>query len=273
MPNVRTGLSRRHAAPAVLLAVSSLAFGGLAVLAPEPAPVRPAVVALADSAPAPLALPDESRFDLDEARASRSRRVSAEVTAARIAAEAEAQARAAAEEKARADERARAEAQAAEAQAAKAKAEAEAKARAAKAAAAKRPAAAAPVARGGACPVPNASFTDTWGAARSGGRSHKGTDLLAPYGSPVYAVVSGRIRTASSSLGGISLYLDGDNGETYFYAHNSANVASNGERVAAGDLIAKVGSTGNAGGTNHVHFEREVGGRSVNPYAFLRQLC
>jgi murein DD-endopeptidase MepM/ murein hydrolase activator NlpD len=44
-------------------------------------------------------------------------------------------------------------------------------------------------------------------------------------------------------------------------------------RVSAGQLIARVGSTGNAGGTNHVHFEREVGGRSVNPYAFLRSIC
>ena len=85
--------------------------------------------------------------------------------------------------------------------------------------------------------------------------------------------MSGRVRTASSSLGGISLYLDGDNGETYFYAHNSANVASTGQRVSAGQLVARVGSTGNAGGTDHVHFERQVGGRSVNPYEFLRRLC
>jgi murein DD-endopeptidase MepM/ murein hydrolase activator NlpD len=110
-------------------------------------------------------------------------------------------------------------------------------------------------------------------AGRPAGRRHQGTDLLAPRGAPAYAVVSGRVRTASSSLGGISLYLDGDNGETYFYAHNSANVASNGQRVQAGDLVAKVGSTGNAGGTNHVHFERQVGGRSVNPYDFLRRIC
>jgi murein DD-endopeptidase MepM/ murein hydrolase activator NlpD len=82
----------------------------------------------------------------------------------------------------------------------------------------------------------------------------------------------GRIRDAYSSNGGISLYLDADNGETYFYAHNSANVVKSG-RVEAGQLIARVGSTGNAGGTNHVHFEREVGGRSVNPYAFLRRIC
>ena len=125
----------------------------------------------------------------------------------------------------------------------------------------------------GRCPVPSASFTDTYGAPRSGGRAHKGTDMIASYGAPVYAVADGVIDTTSSSNGGISLYLRASNGERYFYAHNSANVASDGERVSAGELIARVGSTGNAGGTNHVHFEREVGGSSVNPYRFLRGLC
>ncbi|MCW2614697.1 MAG: family metallopeptidase [Frankiales bacterium] len=132
---------------------------------------------------------------------------------------------------------------------------------------------AAAVRTGGTCPVPSASFTDTYGAARSGGRSHMGTDLLASYGAPVYAVASGVVDTTSSSNGGISLYLRAGNGERYFYAHNSENVARDGQRVEAGDLIARVGSTGNAGSTNHVHFEREVGGQSVNPYAFLRRIC
>ena len=125
----------------------------------------------------------------------------------------------------------------------------------------------------GRCPVPSASFTDTYGAPRSGGRSHEGTDLLAPLGAPVYAVAAGVVDTTSSSNGGISLYLRSSNGERYFYAHNSQNVARDGQRVQAGDLIARVGSTGNAGSTNHVHFEREVGGVSVNPYDFLRRIC
>ena len=272
MLHVRTGVvSRRLIVPVLLLGAATAGFGGLAVIAPETTETA-SVVAYSDSRPVPLLAPEQTDGERAVARASRSRRLSQDA-AARAAAEA-----AAAEAKAKADSEAKAKADAE----AKAKADAEAKAKAdaaAKAAekakadkAAAQQAAAAASSRG-ACPVPNASFTDTWGAARSGGRAHRGTDLLAPYGSPVYAVVSGRIRTASSSLGGISLYLDGDNGETYFYAHNSANVARSGQRVSAGDLIARVGSTGNAGGTNHVHFEREVGGRSVNPYAFLRQLC
>ena len=133
----------------------------------------------------------------------------------------------------------------------------------------------APVARlsGGRCPVPAASFTDTYGAPRPGGRSHMGTDLLAPYGSPVYAVADGVIDASSSSRGGISLYLRAGNGDRFFYAHNSENIARDGQRVQAGELIARVGSTGNAGNINHVHFEREVGGSSVNPYRFVRSIC
>ncbi|MBC7373502.1 MAG: M23 family metallopeptidase, partial [Frankiales bacterium] len=126
---------------------------------------------------------------------------------------------------------------------------------------------------GGRCPLPAANFTDTYGAPRSDGRGHLGTDLLAPYGSPVYAVADGVIDATSSSRGGISLYLWATSGDRFFYAHNSENIARDGQRVQAGELIARVGSTGNAGSINHVHFEREVGGNNVNPYAFVRALC
>ena len=133
-----------------------------------------------------------------------------------------------------------------------------------------------PVARiSGACPVPAASFTDTFGAPRSGGRGHQGTDLMAPSGSPAYAVAAGVVRTTSSGSGGISLYLTANDGTVYFYAHNSANVARSGQRVEAGQLIAKVGSTGNAsGGASHVHFEQQPGGgRAINSYPLARRLC
>jgi peptidoglycan LD-endopeptidase LytH len=293
VPHVHTRSAlRRRIVPVLLLGACTAAFGGLVVLTPATATSESAVAAHAEpEAPPVLAPVERERVD---ARASRTRRVAeaqtavraaAEAEAARVAAEAaaaaaaaQAQAEAEAAAKARAEAAARAKAEAEAAAKAKAEAEAAAQAQAAAASAAatsssSQARAAAPTTGGAACPVPNASFTDTWGAARSGGRAHQGTDLLAPHGSPAYAVVSGRVRTSASSLGGISLYIDGDNGETYFYAHNAANVASTGQRVAAGDLVAKVGATGNAGGTSHVHFERHVGGRSVNPYDFLRRLC
>ena len=127
----------------------------------------------------------------------------------------------------------------------------------------------------GTCPVPAASFTDTWGAPRGGGRRHQGTDLMAPAGTPAYAVASGIVKTSSGGAGGISLYLRAVDGNTYYYAHNSSNVARNGQRVDAGQLIARVGSSGNASASApHVHFEVQPGGgRSINPYPFLRRIC
>lgn len=257
----RAGL-RARALPVLLMSAVAAAFGGLVALAPVQAD-RPAVLAYADVTP--LVVDEPAVQERATARASRDRRMDEQARAKAVA-----QAKAAAAAKAKAEAAAAVKAKAA------ADAKAAAKAKAAAAARAKAKRAAAP--RGslriaGRCPVPSASFTDTWGAPRSGGRSHQGTDLLAPYGSPAYAVAAGTVRTDSSGTGGVMLYIDADNGETYAYLHNSANVARPGQRVEAGELVARVGSTGNAGGTNHVHFEREVGGRKVNPYPFVRALC
>ncbi len=128
-----------------------------------------------------------------------------------------------------------------------------------------------------ACLVgPNHSYRDTWGAPRSGGRRHKGTDVFAPYGSGSYAVTNGVIRRLStSSAGGRQVYLRGDDGNEYFYAHMSGYAARAGQRVSAGQLIAYVGSSGNADrSAPHVHFEVHPGGGSpINPYAYVRRFC
>jgi murein DD-endopeptidase MepM/ murein hydrolase activator NlpD len=130
---------------------------------------------------------------------------------------------------------------------------------------------------GYACAVgPAHSFRDTWGDRRSGGRRHKGADIFAPHGSPIYAVTTGRIvATKSGGLGGRAIILHGDNGDSYYYAHNSSHAVSAGERVQAGEYIGAVGATGNAaGGAAHVHFELWPGGSGpVNPYRFLRRIC
>jgi murein DD-endopeptidase MepM/ murein hydrolase activator NlpD len=129
---------------------------------------------------------------------------------------------------------------------------------------------------GYACPVQGRhSFTDTWGDPRPGGRRHQGNDVMAPYGAPVVAVISGVIKTSYSANGGISLYLRGSDGDEYFYAHNSRNVAVSGQHVSTGQLIAYVGNTGDArGGAPHVHFERHPnGGSPVDPYTFLVRAC
>jgi murein DD-endopeptidase MepM/ murein hydrolase activator NlpD len=119
------------------------------------------------------------------------------------------------------------------------------------------------------------SYVDSWGAARSGGRSHQGTDVMAPHGARVFAFVNGVVsRESTSTNGGIQLYLQGDNGIEYFYAHLSGYAVSTGTRVRAGQLIAYNGQTGNAQYTApHVHFEVHIGGTPVNPYPHLKPVC
>jgi murein DD-endopeptidase MepM/ murein hydrolase activator NlpD len=123
------------------------------------------------------------------------------------------------------------------------------------------------------CPVPGSSFGDSWGAPRSGGRRHQGVDMMAGYGTPIYAVVAGSASHSSSSLGGNQIWLRGNDGNTYFYAHLQAYVGGAGA-VNAGDMIGKVGDTGNARGTPHLHFEiHPGGGAAVNPYPTVRAAC
>jgi peptidoglycan LD-endopeptidase LytH len=101
-------------------------------------------------------------------------------------------------------------------------------------------------------------------------------DILAPGGTPVYAYENGVInRMSSNSLGGITLYLEGNSGNLYYYAHLSGYVSSigTGQRVSAGQHIALVGMTGNAP-VNHLHWEvMPGGGGNVNPYPYAQRAC
>lgn len=129
---------------------------------------------------------------------------------------------------------------------------------------------------GYACPVAKPhSFTDTWGAPRSGGRRHQGTDILAPRGAHVYAVVGGVVDIRRPGpLSGNWLILRGVDGTHYYYVHLQGFAVADGARVDAGTLIAYNGDTGNARGTPHVHFEQHPGGGApINPYPLLVRLC
>ena len=121
------------------------------------------------------------------------------------------------------------------------------------------------------CPVQGASaYGDTWGAPRSGGRWHQGVDMLAPTGTPLVAVVSGVVLQKRNTLGGVTISLQGDNGNRYYYAHLSTYEGVNGP-VTQGQVIGYVGDSGNAEGIPHLHFEiHPNGGVPVNPTASVR---
>jgi murein DD-endopeptidase MepM/ murein hydrolase activator NlpD len=123
------------------------------------------------------------------------------------------------------------------------------------------------------CPVPGAAFTDSWGDPRSGGRRHEGTDLMAPYGTPNYAVIGGSLSSGVISGGGNTIYLSGDDGNTYVYMHLESYAVAGGS-VSQGQLIASTGDTGNATGVPHTHFEIHPGGGApINPYPTLASIC
>lgn len=99
---------------------------------------------------------------------------------------------------------------------------------------------------------------DSWGDARSSGRTHEGIDILAPRGqfivSPTDAVVS---TVDTGGNGGKHVFTTNPGGERYYYAHLDAFAEglSEGDVLKAGDLIGYVGNTGNAsGGITHLHF-------------------
>ncbi len=130
---------------------------------------------------------------------------------------------------------------------------------------------------GFSCPVPGATFINDWGFPRSGGRTHKGTDMFAPRGTPTVAVADGTVRLKSNSLGGIVAFVYADHGVYYYYAHLNgyAEGLSSGQRVTKGQTIGYVGNSGNALGTRaHLHFEiHPGGGAAVNPYPTLARSC
>ena len=72
------------------------------------------------------------------------------------------------------------------------------------------------------CPVQGpVSFTDTFGSPRGGGRTHKGNDMFSPGGTPLVAVTDGSVFFQSDPLGGTAAYVNGRDGNTYYYAHLS----------------------------------------------------
>jgi Peptidase family M23 len=120
------------------------------------------------------------------------------------------------------------------------------------------------------------AFIDTYGAPRSGGRTHEGVDIIARTGLALYAVSDGTLTrqytAATAALAGNGWKLTKPDGTYFFYAHLSdfAPGLAVGSKVVAGQTIGYVGATGNAG-SPHLHFEiHPLGGSPINPTASVR---
>ncbi len=98
---------------------------------------------------------------------------------------------------------------------------------------------------------------------------HTGLDMAAPYGEKIKAAADGIVVDASwDDSYGNYIKIRHDNNTVTIYAHCSSLVACEGEKVKTGDIIAKVGSTGDSTG-NHLHFEVRKDNIRINPSYLL----
>jgi murein DD-endopeptidase MepM/ murein hydrolase activator NlpD len=99
--------------------------------------------------------------------------------------------------------------------------------------------------------------------------THKGVDLSAPKGSPIFAALDGQVVVSGRQKAyGNYVAIDHGNGVVTLYAHCNRNLVSVGDIVRKGQKIAEVGRTGNATGP-HVHFELRKNDVQVNPLPWL----
>ena len=149
------------------------------------------------------------------------------------------------------------------------------------------------VLRGFVFPVAGSvSYSDTFGAARSGGRTHEGQDLMGVKHTPLVAAADGTVTSltwSTTGLSGNSLTITDADGWRYVYIHlnndtpgtdDGSNVYERafadgivrGQRVVAGEVVGFLGDSGNAEASGaHLHFElHRPDGAVVNAYGSLR---
>lgn len=123
-------------------------------------------------------------------------------------------------------------------------------------------------------PIANAHLTDTWGAARSNGRTHEGIDIFAERDTPIMSTTPGIVRkVGTNQLGGNVVSIIGPGGVGHYYAHleRFAEIGV-GDWVETGDVIGYVGDSGNAKGTPpHLHYGIYTKEGAVNPYPLLQK--
>ena len=115
------------------------------------------------------------------------------------------------------------------------------------------------------------NITSRYGVYESSVRNHahSGMDIAAPYGTEIKAAASGTVTYSGWQSGyGYLIIIDHGNGVESYYGHCSSLIANVGDEVEAGDVISRVGSTGNSTG-NHLHFEIRLNGSTINPQKYL----
>ncbi|MBE9562704.1 MAG: M23 family metallopeptidase [Proteobacteria bacterium] len=107
------------------------------------------------------------------------------------------------------------------------------------------------------------------GYGKRGRRMHKGIDIAAKRGTPVYAVEAGTV-VRSKRVGAYGNLVEIKHSNVYStrYGHNSRNLVKAGDKVKRGQKIALVGSTGRSTGP-HVHFEIRQSKVAINPIKYL----
>lgn len=103
----------------------------------------------------------------------------------------------------------------------------------------------------------------------SGGERHRGIDIPAPSGTPVYSATDGEVISSGwNGSYGNAVMIKYTNNIVIVYGHNSSLVVRAGQKVSKGQVISLVGSTGNSTGP-HLHFEVRYNGSPVDPLKYL----
>jgi murein DD-endopeptidase MepM/ murein hydrolase activator NlpD len=112
--------------------------------------------------------------------------------------------------------------------------------------------------------IVSSEFGERWG------KMHKGIDIAADVGEPVYAIAAGEVIYAGNGMRGYGnvVIIRHDRMRTSLYAHNSELKVKQGDQVTQGTLVALLGSTGHSTGP-HVHFEIRDGDTPLNPRSVL----
>lgn len=123
--------------------------------------------------------------------------------------------------------------------------------------------------------VTRREVADTWGAPRSGGRTHEGQDIFAPKGTRVISATNGYVyKIGENNLGGQTVSVVSSGGRLYYYAHLDAYAPGLkvGDPVTTRTVLGFVGTTGNAQGTPpHLHFGVYTFGygEAINPLPLI----